>query len=240
MKVIEVENYDELSKTAGTYMSETLSELETPVLGLATGSTPEGLYQYMIEACKKGEVSFKHATTFNLDEYINVPADDPNSYHYFMNEKLFNHVDLPKERAFIPDGMAKDKQAECERYEEMIKNAGGIDLQILGIGANGHIGFNEPPSSFDSKTRIVKLVESTRQANARFFDNIEDVPTQAITTGIATIMKSKQIIMLISGKSKQEAYDRLINGEITEDFPASVLKKHANCVVIVDKEAAGK
>src|SRR5699024_4739661 len=170
------------------------------------------------------------------DEYINIPADNHNSYHYFMRDHLFDHIDLPADQIHIPNGTADNLEQECEQYDQMINQAGGIDVQVLGIGGNGHIGFNEPPTSFDSKTHIVDLDESTREANARFFETIDQVPTQAITTGIETIMKSKQILLLVSGKTKQQAFHTLMNGDITEQFPASVLKNHPNCIVIVDKE----
>lgn len=237
MEIIKVRNYEEMSERAGEIVIDTIKQLNQPVLGLATGSTPEGLYQYLIEKHKNREVSFKHVTTFNLDEYVGLEKDDINSYNYYMNEKLFKHLDIPREQTHLPDGNALDLNEEASEYEARIKNAGNIDLQILGLGLNGHIGFNEPGTPFTSRTHIVQLDESTRQANARFFISIDEVPTQAITAGIETIMESKQIIMLVSGENKAEALARLVNGEVNEDFPASILQKHDNVKIIADEAA---
>ena len=214
-----------------------INSLSNPVLGLATGSTPEGLYQSIIEKYKHGEVSFKHVTSFNLDEYVGMVVQNPNSYRYFMNEKLFSHVDIPIGHVYIPDGAAKDLKKECVNYEYAIKRVGGIDIQVLGIGANGHIGFNEPGTSFSSITHVVNLDESTIQANARFFSSIEEVPTQAISMGIKTIMDSKEILLLVSGGSKANAVVKLLNGEVSEEFPASILQNHEQVTVIVDEMA---
>ncbi|MBU5267165.1 glucosamine-6-phosphate deaminase [Virgibacillus proomii] len=237
MEIIKVRNYEEMSKRVGEIVIDTIKQLDKPVLGLATGSTPEGLYQYLIEKHKNSEVSFKHVTTFNLDEYVGLEKDDINSYNYYMNEKLFKHLDIPREQTHLPDGNALDLNEEALEYEARIKNAGNIDLQILGLGLNGHIGFNEPGTSFTSRTHIVQLDESTRQANARFFISIDEVPTQAITAGIETIIESKQIVMLVSGENKAEALARLVNGEVSEDFPASILQKHDNVKIIADGAA---
>ncbi|GAA0290002.1 glucosamine-6-phosphate deaminase [Gracilibacillus halotolerans] len=237
MKIIEAKNYEEMSRFASEKVQACIDENIQPNLGLATGSTPIGLYKHLISSNKKGDVSFRNVTTFNLDEYVKLSETDPNSYRYFMNEELFNHVDIDKNNTHVPNGKATDLDQECLDYENKIREAGGIDLQILGIGANGHIGFNEPGTSFQSRTQIVKLDEQTRVANSRFFDSMDDVPTHAITTGIGTIMDSKEIILLISGSAKKEAYERLINGEVSEEFPASVLQNHSNCIVIVDKES---
>lgn len=234
MKIVEAKNYDEMSKFASERVQACINDNSKPVLGLATGSTPIGLYQHLIDSNKKGAVSFKNVITYNLDEYVNLSQEDPNSYRYFMNDELFDHVDIDKKNTHVPNGEASDLEQECVDYENRIREAGGIDLQILGIGGNGHIGFNEPGTPFDSRTQVIKLDEQTREANSRFFDSMDDVPTHAITTGIGTIMDSKEIILLISGASKKEAYERLVNGEVSEDFPASILKNHPNCTVIVD------
>lgn len=234
MKIVEAKNYDEMSKFASERVQACINDNSKPVLGLATGSTPIGLYQHLIDSNKKGAVSFKNVITYNLDEYVNLSQEDPNSYRYFMNDELFDHVDIDKKNTHVPNGEASDLDQECVDYENRIREAGGIDLQILGIGGNGHIGFNEPGTPFDSRTQVIKLDEQTREANSRFFDSMDDVPTHAITTGIGTIMDSKEIILLISGASKKEAYERLVNGEVSEDFPASILKNHPNCTVIVD------
>lgn len=240
MKIIETKDYDALSRKACEIVLQTLKETEKPVLGLATGSTPEGLYQYLIQAYQSGEVSFKDVTTFNLDEYVGLDADDPNSYHYFMNDKFIDHIDILKENVFIPNGMAEDIEKECNAYEEKIRTLGPIDLQVLGIGLNGHIGFNEPGTSFSSRTHMVKLKESTRQANARFFASIEEVPTHAVTMGIDTIMESKEILLLISGSHKADTLAQLVNAEVSETFPASVLKNHPNVTLIADEGALEK
>ncbi|WP_164668072.1 glucosamine-6-phosphate deaminase [Virgibacillus doumboii] len=240
MEIIKVKNYDAMSLKACELILAEVKNNSKPVLGLATGSTPEGLYQLLIERYKSGNVSFEETTTFNLDEYVGLPAADSNSYFYYMHEKLFNHIDLPDTRAFLPRGNASDLQKECLDYEKIIREAGNIDVQLLGLGLNGHIGFNEPGTSFDSRTHIVELDESTRQANSRFFASMDEVPTQAITMGIATIMESKKIILLVSGEKKADAVSRLVNGEVSEEFPASVLQKHENVIMIADEEALSK
>ncbi|MEJ8766682.1 glucosamine-6-phosphate deaminase [Oceanobacillus sp. HCA-5259] len=237
MNVIKVKDYDEMSEKATEFMVDRINSLKNPVLGLATGSTPEGLYQRIIEKHQQDEVSFKNVTTFNLDEYVGLEQNDSNSYYNFMNEKLFSHVDIAADRVHIPNGVAADLEKECMEHERAIEQAGGIDVQVLGIGGNGHIGFNEPGTSFDSKTHIVDLDESTIQANARFFHSIEEVPTQAISMGIETIMNSKEILLLVSGEAKADATAKLLHGDISEDFPASILKKHENVTVIVDQAA---
>lgn len=237
MNVIKVKDYDEMSEKATEFMVDRINSLKNPVLGLATGSTPEGLYQRIIEKHQQDEVSFKNVTTFNLDEYVGLEQNDSNSYYNFMNEKLFSHVDIAADRVHIPNGVAADLEKECMEHERAIEQAGGIDVQVLGIGGNGHIGFNEPGTSFDSKTHIVDLDESTIQANARFFHSIEEVPTQAISMGIETIMNSKEILLLVSGEAKADATAKLLHGDISEDFPASILKKHENVTVIVDEAA---
>jgi len=237
MEVIRVKDYDGMSEEAASILVERINRLDNPVLGLATGSTPEGLYKRLIEEYKQGNVSFKNVKSFNLDEYVGLEKNDPNSYYYFMKEKLFDHVDISLENVRVPNGVASDLQQECKDHEAAIQAAGGIDVQLLGIGANGHIGFNEPGTPFSSKTQVVDLDESTIEANSRFFDSIEDVPTQAVSMGIETIMNSKEILLLVSGAGKAEALDRLINGDVTEDLPASVLKNHPNVTVIADDAA---
>lgn len=240
MNIIRTKDYDEMSKQACELVVEKLTVLQGPVLGLATGSTPEGMYECLIEKNKQKEVSFKNVTTFNLDEYIGLDKDDPNSYHYFMQENLFKHVDIQSENTHLPNGTADDLQAECKRYEKLMEDAGGIDLQILGLGTNGHIGFNEPGAKFDGETDIVDLAQATLDANARFFDSIEDVPTQAVTMGIGSIMEADEIILLVSGESKAEALANTINGDVTEDFPSSILQKHPNVTIIADEAALAK
>ncbi|WP_138419533.1 glucosamine-6-phosphate deaminase [Aquibacillus sediminis] len=237
MRLIEVENYQEMSEKVCQLMINRITDLTKPVLGLATGSTPERLYQLLVEVNQKDVVSFQDVTTFNLDEYIGLEATDPNSYRYYMNDKLFNHIDIPDEQTHIPNGRADDSEQECARYEALIQQVGGIDIQLLGLGLNGHIGFNEPGTSFKQKTHVVELEESTRKANARFFESIDDVPTHAITMGINTIMQSKEIMLMVSGEKKAGALDRLLNGEVTEEFPASILNEHDHVTIVADKAA---
>lgn len=239
MEIIKVKDYQELSQRAYEIFSENIKRLKEPRLGLATGSTPEGLYKLIVEGVKKNELDLSKAVTFNLDEYIGLPDEHPSSYHHFMNEKLFNHITIPKENIHVPSGVAGDSYQECENYEQLIKESGQIDIQLLGIGVNGHIGFNEPGTSFDSRTHIVDLDEETIQSNARFFDSIDQVPTKAITMGIGTILESKEILLIISGEGKQAAVKQLLSGEISEDVPASALHKHPNATVIIDEAAWG-
>lgn len=238
MKIVKVSDYQEMSEWAGKQVIEKVKSVRQPILGLATGSTPEGLYRYLIEANKNHDVSFENVTTFNLDEYIGLDRDDPNSYQYFMKEKLFDQIDIDPNRTHLPNGVAADIEQECLDYEALIKKTGVIDLQILGLGVNGHIAFNEPGTSFTSRTQRTDLVEETIEANARFFENKADVPTQAITMGIETIMESKEIILLASGENKAEAVKRLVEGEVTEDFPASILQKHPHVTIVIDEAAA--
>jgi len=238
MNIIVCQNYDHLSDYAKDIVVDTINTKDKPVLGLATGSTPEGMYQALIKAYQNNQVSFKDVTTFNLDEYVGLGKDDPNSYHYFMNEHLFNHVDIDQNETFVPPGNTDDHEQACRDYEQNMHRHDDIDLQVLGLGVNGHIGFNEPGTPFDTRTHVIELDDSTRKANARFFDSIEDVPTHAITMGIETIMESKQILLLASGDSKKEAVYRLVNGEETPDFPASILHRHPNVTVILDRDAA--
>ncbi|WP_187695466.1 glucosamine-6-phosphate deaminase [Oceanobacillus piezotolerans] len=237
MEIIKVKDYDAMSEKACEFLAERINRLENPVLGLATGSTPEGLYKRLIEKYNNKEVSFKQVKSFNLDEYVGLEKDDPNSYYFFMKDKLFDHVDISLENVRVPNGVAPDLNQECEAHDEAIKAAGGIDVQLLGIGGNGHIGFNEPGTPFTSKTQVVDLEESTIQANSRFFNSIEEVPTQAISMGIDTIMSSKEILLLVSGENKADALNKLINGEVTEELPASVLQNHPNVTIIADEAA---
>jgi glucosamine-6-phosphate deaminase len=237
MKIIEVRDYQQMSDTAAEYIIKKIVQDPSINLGLATGGTPVGTYKCLIDDHQKNGTSYQKVTTFNLDEYIGLSGENKNSYRYFMNDQLFNYIDINKAKTNIPSGIAADFQEECNCYEDLITKLGGVDLQILGIGSNGHIGFNEPGTSFDSKTHIVELASSTIQANARFFNKIEDVPTQAITMGISTIMESKEILLLVSGEKKREALFRLLNGEINESFPASVLKNHPCVTIIADKAA---
>ncbi|SES72963.1 glucosamine-6-phosphate deaminase [Salinibacillus kushneri] len=237
MDLIKVKDYQTMSEKGCAYLLNHFQTLKNPILGLATGSTPEGLYKQLIEKYKKGFISFRDVSTFNLDEYVGLEEKDPNSYHYYMNEKLFNHIDISKENVHLPNGTVTNLQQECRDYERLIEQAGYVDVQILGLGLNGHIGFNEPGTPFSSRTHAVELNESTREANARFFDSKEAVPRQAITMGIETILESKEILLLVSGKKKAVALARLLSGDIREDFPASALKKHPHVTIIADEDA---
>lgn len=238
MKLIKTSTYEALSQMAAARIISKIHANPRLNLGLATGSTPTGVYKRLIQDHEVNKTSYKQVNSFNLDEYIGISKKDPNSYHYFMCENLFDHIDIPIDQTHIPDGTAENLDEECRRYEQFIQEHGGIDLQILGIGQNGHIGFNEPGTSFSSRTHIINLAESTRKANSRFFESLEDVPTQAITMGIASIMESKEIFLLVSGAAKAEALARLVNGEVSESFPASVLKNHPNVTIFADKEAS--
>jgi glucosamine-6-phosphate deaminase len=237
MKLIRTENYTEMSVEAGKIIVDKIRTNQSLTLGLATGSTPKGVYDYLIQDHEENETTYKQVKSVNLDEYIGLSTEDPNSYHYFMNQTLFKHLDINDNQTHIPNGTASDLEQECLRYEQLIKELGGIDLQLLGIGQNGHIGFNEPGTPFTSTTHIVTLAQNTREANSRFFNSLEEVPTHAITMGIASILKSKEILLLVSGDRKAEALYKFVNGEISEEFPASALKYHSNVTVIADRDA---
>lgn len=234
MKVLKFDSNDALSMKAADIITDTLHTTENPVLGLATGSTPERLYEILIERCQSGEITFEHTSTFNLDEYVGLAADDINSYRYFMNQNLFNRIDVKIENTHIPDGTAEDLDAVCEAYEAEMEKAGHVDVQILGLGLNGHIAFNEPGTSFDIRTHVVTLDEMTRESNARFFDEMEDVPTHAITMGIDSIMDAKKIILLVTGEKKADILRQVVEGNITKDVPASILQNHPDVTVITD------
>ncbi len=239
LDIIQAKNYEDMSEKACEIMVDRLNALINPILGFATGSTPEGVYKQLIEKNKEKAISFQNVMSFNLDEYVGLKKDDPNSYYHFMFQKLFKHIDILTDWIHIPNGVAPDLEKECKEYEQLIRDH-PIDFQILGLGVNGHIGFNEPNTSFSSRTHIVELDESTRQANARFFTSMNEVPTKAITMGIQTIMESKELMLLASGSHKADAVAKLINGEISESFPASALKNHQKVTVIADEAALAK
>ena len=232
MKWIEAVSYDELSKLAANLFKNQLKKKGNTVFGLATGGTPKGFYAELVKAYKAGEISFAEAKAFNLDEYVGVNPANKASYHYYMDNHLFNHIDIKRANIFVPQGNSDDLASAAAHYEELIEQAGNIDIQLLGIGVNGHIGFNEPGTSFELSTHIVELTSSTREANKIYFDSINDVPTHAITMGIQTILNTKKIILLIVGTSKQEAFEHLRSGRISDDFPASALHMHADVTVI--------
>jgi glucosamine-6-phosphate deaminase len=238
MLVIVKENYDQMSKEAAKIVADRLRKKPNLVLGLATGSTPLGIYKELIRMHKEEGLDFSKVTTFNLDEYIGLPPEHDQSYHYFMWENLFKHINIEPRFIHIPMGMAKDVDAFCEWYEQRIKEFGGIDLQILGIGGNGHIAFNEPGSSLGSRTRIKTLTGTTRMDNARFFKTSAEVPKYAITMGVGTIMDAKEIILLANKAGKADAIKAAVEGPITAMCPASIIQLHQTAFVIVDKDAS--
>lgn len=238
MKVIITKNYEEMSKVAGDILAEQIKNDPESVLGLATGSTPIGLYKHLIELNKNGSISFKTINTVNLDEYVGLEPTHDQSYRYFMNTNLFDHVDIDKNNTNVPSGIAKDFDAECERYENVIKNLGGIDIQLLGIGNNGHIGFNEPDDHFAKLTHVTGLTKSTIEANARFFEKESDVPTKAISMGIKTIFGAKKVLLVASGESKAQTIFDTVNGDITPNVPASILQLHSDVTIVCDEAAA--
>lgn len=238
MKTIICKTYEELSQTATRIIVDQIGQKPEPVLGLATGSTPVGVYQNLAKMNKEGKVDFSKVTTFNLDEYVGLSKDHPCSYHRFMEENLFEHINIKKENIHIPNGQASCLEKECKSYEDKIAKYGGIDLQVLGIGHNGHIGFNEPGTPFHSVTHVVDLTPRTIQANSRFFSSPNEVPRQALSMGIKTIMGAQRILLLASGIEKAEIISSAFNGHVTIDVPASILQLHPNLVVILDQDAA--
>lgn len=232
LKWVEVNSYDEMSEVAANIFTKQLQAKPNSFLGLATGGSPVGMYEELVKRQKAGEISFNDVTTFNLDEYVGLEQSNPASYWTFMHDALFNHVNVKEENIHLPNGQATDLAIECQAYDARIVEAGGIDLQLLGIGVNGHIGFNEPGTPFTSLTNIVELTESTRTENAIYFDKPEDVPTHAITMGIQSIMNAKAIVLIAFGTKKLEAMEKLRSGVVTEDFPASQLLNHPNVTVI--------
>ena len=240
MEVVTAEDYDGMSKEAAKFIYEAIEENPNITLGLATGSTPQKMYRYLAEMLNENNINLSNVHTVNLDEYVGLDADNAQSYHYFMLEEFFNKVNIPLENTHIPDGKNDDLEAEVANYEKIIADLGGIDLQVLGVGRNGHIGFNEPGTPFDSRTQVVSLTDVTIKDNSRFFDKIEDVPTQALSMGLETIMDAKSILFLASGEAKRDAVNSLINAEITEEIPVTILQKHDNLTVILDKDVLGE
>ena len=240
MLVIIKKDYDELSREAAKIVADRLQKKPNLVLGLATGSTPLGLYKELIRMHKEEGLDFSKVTTFNLDEYIGLPPSHDQSYHYFMQENFFKHVNIDPRFIHVPHGLTKDVNHFCEWYEERIQQFGGIDLQILGIGGNGHIAFNEPGSSLGSRTRIKTLTEKTREDNKRFFNKDEIVPKYAITMGVGTIMNAKELLLVAGGMGKASAINASVEGALTAMCPASIIQMHEQAFVIVDKYAASK
>lgn len=235
MKYIEVESYEELSTHAANLIASQVIMKPNCVLGLATGSSPVGTYKKLAEKCTKGELDFSAVTSVNLDEYVGLSPENDQSYRYFMNTNLFNNVNIDIKKTHVPDGLAKDIAKEGEEYDALIKSLGGIDLQLLGIGLDGHIGFNEPDKYFTAATHIVTLDESTIKANARFFASEEDVPKKAITMGMMSIMQAKKILLIANGANKKEILEKSLFGPITPEVPASILQLHPDLTVIYSK-----
>ena len=237
MEIIVSENYESMSRMAADLIVECISEDPDCVLGLATGSTPIGLYQDLVSDYECGKVSFKDVTTFNLDEYVGLSDENVQSYRHFMNEHLFDRVDIDIANTFVPSGVMTNLEGACDEYEQAICDAGGIDLQLLGLGHNGHIGFNEPARVFPKATHEVDLTESTIDANSRLFDSKDEVPRQAITMGIGTIMAARKIVVVANGKDKADIVRRAFLGDVTPEVPASILQFHPDVTVFVDEEA---
>lgn len=240
MEVIISKTYDEVSKAAAKVVAKTLNSKPNAVLGLATGSTPLGLYKEMIRMHKEEGLDFSHVATFNLDEYVGLRPSHPQSYHSFMHENLFNHINIAPHNVHLPSATADNYQAFCEAYEKRIVEFGGIDLQVLGIGSDGHIGFNEPSSSLGSRTRMKTLTKQTLDDNARFFKKDEKVPIYAITMGVGTILEARKIILLATGEGKAEAVAKAIEGPVTSMNTASALQLHKDAIFFLDEAAASK
>jgi glucosamine-6-phosphate deaminase len=240
IKVVVKPTSEEMSKAAAQIFADRIRKKPTIVLGLATGGTPVKMYKELIRMHKEEGLDFSQVVTFNLDEYLGLSGDHDQSYRYFMNDNLFNHVNISLENTHVLNGKAADPAQECQQYEEAIKKAGGIDIQLLGIGGNGHIAFNEPGSPEDSRTRVVDLKEETVRDNARFFSNESEVPRQALSMGNASIMDAREIVLIADKTSKADAIAKSVEGPATEQVPAALLQKHSNTTFIVDKDAASK
>lgn len=232
MNFIKVNNYEELSHITAKLIAAQVVVKPNCVLGLATGSSPVGAYKKLIEKYNKGDLDFSSVTSVNLDEYVGLTGESDQSYRYFMNDNLFNHVNIDKAKTFVPDGCAKDYAKECEDYDNRVKELGGIDLQLLGIGLDGHIGFNEPDDAFIGPTHVVDLDESTIKANARFFESEADVPRKAVTMGMMSIMQAKKVVLIANGTAKKEIVEKAFFGPITPSVPASILQLHPDLTVI--------
>ena len=240
MKIYKAKDYKDMSRKAANIISAQVIMKPNCVLGLATGSTPIGTYDQLVEWYNKGDLDFSEVTTVNLDEYKGLPRTNDQSYYYFMHQHLFDRVNIDPERTNVPNGMEPDAEKECGRYEELIRSLGGVDLQLLGLGHNGHIGFNEPGEAFEKETHCVDLTESTIEANKRFFASADDVPKQAYTMGIKTIMQAKKILIVVSGEDKAETVKNAFFGPVTPEVPASILQLHNDVVIVGDKAALSK
>ncbi len=239
-RFIIAKDYDDMSEKAAMLFSKQINKKDNSLLGLATGSSPIGVYKNLIEWNKQGLIDFSAVKTVSLDEYVGLDADNPQSYRYFMNDNLFNHINIRMENTHVPFGAAQDVDKETKEYEKRIEMLGGIDIQLLGIGRNAHIGFNEPTDNFETATHIVTLDENTREANARFFDSIDEVPTKAITMGIGTIMHARKIVLVSYGENKADALYKAFFENTNPLVPASILQYHADVTVVADKAAMGR
>lgn len=237
MKIIEAKDYDNMSRKAANIISAQVILNPKSILGLATGSTPTGTYRQLIDWYKKGDIDFSEVTTFNLDEYCGLCPENPQSYRYYMQTNFFDHINIKPENTNVPNGMAKDIDAWCTAYDQKIHAFGGVDLQLLGLGVTGHIGFNEPSDSFEKGTHRMKLKEQTIQDNSRFFKSIDEVPKYAITMGIGTIMQAKNVLLLINGSKKADVLEKVLFGPVTPSIPGSILQMHPHVIVIADQEA---
>ncbi|HJA19045.1 glucosamine-6-phosphate deaminase [Mediterraneibacter catenae] len=240
MRIYETANYEEMSRKAANILSAQVISKPDSVLGLATGSTPIGMYDQLVEWYNKGDVDFSEVKTVNLDEYKGLARDNDQSYYYFMHKHLFDRVNINPDNTNVPDGTQMDSEKECARYEKLIESMGGVDIQLLGIGRNGHIGFNEPDNCFAKTTHCVDLTESTIEANKRFFASADDVPRQAYTMGIGTIMKAKKILLIVNGEDKADALAKAVYGPVTPEVPASILQFHNDVVIVADQAALSK
>ena len=237
MKVIVTENYDAMSRQAANILSAEVIAHPDCTLGLATGSSPVGTYKVLIQRYEQGDLDFSNVKSINLDEYVGLSPEHDQSYRYFMQHNLFDHINIKRENTNVPNGLAEDTDAECARYNKVIEDLGPIDIQVLGLGHDGHIGFNEPAAEFPCLTHRVDLTDVTIDANARFFATRDDVPKQALTMGIGTIMQAKKVLMVVSGKDKAEIVKKAFTGPITPEVPASILQMHPNFVLVGDKDA---
>ena len=240
MKIYKAKDYKDMSRKAANIISAQVIMKPNCVLGLATGSTPIGTYDQLVEWYNKGDLDFSEVTTVNLDEYKGLPRTNDQSYYYFMHQHLFDRVNIDPERTNVPNGMEPDAEKECGRYEELIRSLGGVDLQLLGLGHNGHIGFNEPGEAFEKETHCVDLTESTIEANKRFFASADDVPKQAYTMGIKTIMQAKKILIVVNGENKADIVERAFFGPVTPEVPASILQLHNDVPLVGDEAALAK
>lgn len=237
MRIIKAKDYEDMSRKAASIISAQIIMKPDCTLGLATGSTPIGAYENLVNWYKKGDIDFSKVTSVNLDEYKGLPKENDQSYDYFMHKHLFNHVNIRPENTHLPDGTKSDSEKECARYEDLIRSLGGVDLQLLGMGHNGHIGFNEPAEDFAKVTHCVDLQESTIEANKRFFASADDVPRKAYTMGIGTIMRAKKILVIVSGEDKAKIVKKAFEGSVTPKVPASILQMHGDVVLVGDEAA---